>query len=327
MSFRAVRLSAGAITLANSETRAPAETEVAVRPSLVSIDWFDIASMLRIDDATAFTPGREFVGTVVETGSKSAALRRQRIVSSPDIVCGLCDLCRGGLSTHCRDRRLLGSPGCDGCLREQFNLPTMNVCAISESLPDDLAIFAAPLARALQAAWFTHLEGRPYITVLGRGSEALLAAQAMAKLNASVRVVSSCEATLHAADRLGVRHRPLEQVGRREDQDVVLDVSAPGGSITTAAAMVRPRGKIVLLRPLSPPGFDMPDETDLRPLVENEIELLGSRGARLREAVTMLERGEINVEGLITQRFKLEHAAKAFAAAQDPSQLKVVIEM
>lgn len=322
-----MRLGAGAVTLDHITLKPAQDGDVVVRPTLVGVEWFDIAAAASVEPGAPFTPGREFVGAVVETGGRASALKGQRIVASPDIVCGSCDLCRAGLSAHCRERALLGSPGCDGALCEQFAIPAMNVCVIAASLDDDHAIFALPLARALQAAWITHLEGRPYVSVLGRGAEALLAAQAMAKLNASVRIVSTCDATLHAADRLGVRHRPLDQVGRRADQDVVLDVSPPGAGIATAAAMVRPRGKIVLLRPLAPPGFDAPDQADLRPIVDNEIEVIGSRGARLREAVTMLERGEINVEGLITQRFKLEHAAKAFAAAQESSQLKIVIEI
>lgn len=326
MNCAAVRLGAGDIAIEQIECEAPDARSVAIRPTLVAVDWMDAAAATTSGFQTKFTPGREFIGVVELAGDQATALLGQRVVASPDIVCGVCDLCRGGLSAHCRERRLLGSPGCDGCLREQFTVPAMNVCAVSASLPDDQAIFALPLARALQAAWITHLEGRPYVTVLGRGAESLLAAQAMTKLNASVRVVSACEATLHAADRLGIRHRPLNQVGRRADQDVILDVSPPGRGIETAAAMARPRGKIVLLRPLCAPEFTAPDDADLRPVIDNEIEVLGSRGARLREAVTMLERAEVNVEGLITQRFKLEHAAKAFAAAQDPSQLKVVIE-
>ena len=314
------------MTIEQAGVPSPTESDVLIAPTLVGLDWYDAAVAANTERAQAWTPGRTFVGRVEGAGSRATALHGQRVVASPDIVCGACDLCRGGLSAHCRQRALLGSPAHDGCLQDHFILRAMNVCAIADSMSDDHAVFALPLARALQAAWMTHLEGRPYVTVLGRGADAILTAQAMALLNASVRIVTNCEHTLHAADRLSMRHRPLNQVGRRADQDVIVDVSAPGGGLDDALAMARPRGKVVLLRPLAPPAEEWQDIVDAQQVVEKEIELIGCRGARLREAVTMLERAEVNVEGLITQRFKLDNAARAFEAAKRADQMKVVIE-
>lgn len=300
---------------------------VVVRPSLVGLDWFDAVGVARMGFDNPFVPGREVVGVVDETDQADSALHGQRVVAFPDVVCGQCEMCRAGLSMHCRHRRLLGTPGCDGCLSERFKVPSANLCPIAQSLDDDSAVFALPVARALHAASIVHLEGRPYITVLGQGVEALIAAQVMTKLNASVRIVSSEEATLAAADRLGVRHRPLCDVGQRADQDVIVDVSEPGSGFEIAATMARPRGKIVLLRPLTPPGWGQADAVDITPIVEREIEVIGCRGAPMREAIMMLERGEVVVEGLITQRFQLNRAKAALSAASDASQLKVVVEI
>lgn len=277
--------------------------------------------------ATPFTPGREFVARVVEPPAGRADLAGARVVASPDLVCGVCDRCRSGLSAHCVDRLLLGTPGADGCLSERLTMPAGNLVPISDALDDDRAVFALPLARALHAAWIVHLEGRPFVTVMGRGVEAVLAAQVMTRLNASVRVVSSCAATLGAADRLGVRHRPLEDVGLRGDQDVIVEVAPTGAGLEVAAAMVRPRGKIVLLRPLDTgAGAGAPDPADLTPIVRNEVTVFGCRGHRLREAVAMLERGEIAVDGLISQRFPFHRADAALRAAADPGLLRVAVD-
>lgn len=327
MNVRAVRIGSAGITIEQHVAAPPAPNEVLIQPELIGVSWFDAhAAHSAKQHSGSFVPGHECVGVVTQTSDHATALRGQRVVVSPDVVCGVCDLCRSGLSAHCRERKLLGSPACDGCMRTLAALPALNVTPIAESLDGDIAIFALPLARALHAAWIVHLEGRPYVTVLGRGAEALLAAQAMTKLNASVRVVTECENTLNAADRLGLRHRPLGYVGRRADQDVIVDVSAPGQGLSVAAHMVRPRGKIVLLRPLTPPSFTIADAADVMFAVENEVEIIGCRGARVREAVAMLERGEVGVEGLITQRFKLDRADHALKAAADASQLKVVVE-
>src|SRR5688572_12488238 len=50
--------------------------------------------------------GHEFVGEVVESTDKS--LIKQRVVGEINVVCGRCDLCVAGLSSHCRNRTVLG---------------------------------------------------------------------------------------------------------------------------------------------------------------------------------------------------------------------------
>src|SRR5687767_705188 len=50
--------------------------------------------------------GHEFVAQVVESPNKE--LVGQRVVGEINIVCGRCDLCVAGLSTHCRNRSVLG---------------------------------------------------------------------------------------------------------------------------------------------------------------------------------------------------------------------------
>lgn len=338
MNIRALRLHHGSIQLETVAAPALGADEVMLAPELVGLSWFDATlfsggaicafdGLHRLTSDEAFTPGHESVGRVISAGAGAGALIGQRVVVSPDLVCGVCDLCRSGLSAHCRARTLLGAPGAPGCLQERLVLPARNIVPVAETLALDHAVFALPLAHALHAASIVHLKSRPFITVLGRGAEALLAAQVMARLNATVRIVSPCAATLDASDRLGIRHRPLEHVGRRADQDVILDVSPPGAGLDEAMRMARPRGKIVLLRPLAPPGYIHDDSVNPVPVVENELELIGCRGARLREAVSMLERGEVVVDGLITWRSRLERAESAFTAAADSAHLKVVIEL
>jgi threonine dehydrogenase-like Zn-dependent dehydrogenase len=50
--------------------------------------------------------GHEFVGEVVSSPNKD--LVGQRVVGEINIVCGRCDLCLSGLSSHCRNRTVLG---------------------------------------------------------------------------------------------------------------------------------------------------------------------------------------------------------------------------
>src|SRR5205085_9776148 len=56
--------------------------------------------------------GHEFVGEVVSSPNKD--LVGQRVGGEINVVCGRCDLCLSGLSSHCRNRSVLGILNHDG---------------------------------------------------------------------------------------------------------------------------------------------------------------------------------------------------------------------
>jgi threonine dehydrogenase-like Zn-dependent dehydrogenase len=226
-------------------------------------------------------------------------------------------MCRAGLPTHCRDRRCLGTPGRDGCLAERFTLPLRNLVEVPRELDDDRAVFAEPLAAAAHLPQLLRVEGKPYVTVLGDTAEALLTAQVMARLNASVRLLGSDPERFSMCEKWGIKHRHISEVGRRADQDIVVDWT---GGLILALSLVRPRGKVVL----GAPG--PADPVGLGLLVENEIELIGARGGSLTDALSLLARAEIDVLPLIGRRLRLSDGAAVIEAAANPRSLRTVIE-
>src|SRR5690606_14517426 len=144
-----------------------------------------------------------------------------------------------GLARHCAAARMLGAT-LDGCFADAFTLPVHNLVELPASVDDDAGAFAAALADALHASTQIRLEGKPYITVLGDSATALLCAQVMSALNASVRVVGSREEHLALCEKWGVKHRPLRDVGRRADQDVVVVCDDRPDALADALRMVRP---------------------------------------------------------------------------------------
>lgn len=320
--MRAARRSDAGAVMDTIEIDAPGDSEALLAPTLVALGPDSAASATPAGDA--WTPGAECVARVIEPPIDRADLAEARVVIDPTRVCGACDRCRSGLSAHCRERAVLGTPDTDGALCERLALPVANLVRIDDALADDHAVLALPVGRALHAAWLVHLEGRPYVTVLGGGVEAILAAQVMARLNASVRIITEHEATLSAADRLRLRHRRLDHVGQRNDQDVVVCTDPARECLATACAMVRPCGKIVLLATTTTTA---PDPADVALMTTHEITLIGCRGSRLREAVAALGRGEIACDGLITQRYPFHRADAAIRAATDPASLRIAVEM
>ncbi len=269
--------------------------------------------------------GHEFVGVVEQVGKKADKdWIDKRVVGSINCVCGKCDMCRGGLPEHCRDRTVLGIAGRDGCFADAFTLPIRNLIEVPPGIDDDHAVFTEPLAAAYQIIRQLTIEGRPFITVLGDGRLGLLCAQVMSQLNATVRCVGKHPDKLALCEKWGVKHRLLDDVGRRADQDIVVDCTGSATGFDTAVRMVRPRGKIVLKTTVSPDSQNQP--IDLSPLVVNEIQVIGSRCGPFSEALATLSEQKVDVLSLISRRVKLTDAVDALRTAAQPDVIKVLLE-
>ena len=266
--------------------------------------------------------GHEFVG-VVESAADGLGEKwvGKRVVGSINCVCGRCDMCRAGLKEHCRKRTVLGIAGRDGCFADQFVLPAVNLLEVPAAIDDDRAAFVEPLAAACQILRQLTVEGRPYITVLGDGRLGLLCAQVMTQLNATVRVVGQHPEKLALCEKWGVKHRLLEEVGLRGDQDIVVDCTGSADGLTAAMQMVRPRGKIVVKTTVAPGD----GAVDLSPLVIKEISVIGSRCGPFGEAIALLAEEKVDVVSLISRRMKLDDGVDALRTAARGEVIKVLI--
>lgn len=272
--------------------------------------------------------GHEFVGVVEEVsggGKDAKTFVGKRVVGTINCVCGKCDMCKAGLREHCRDRTVLGILNRDGCFAERFTLPTKNLLLVPEGLDDDHAVFTEPLAAAYQIIRQLTIEGRPYITVLGDGRLGLLCAQVMSQLNATVRCVGKHAEKLALCEKWGVKHRLLDDVGLRGDQDIVVDCTGSAQGLTTAMKMVRPRGKIVL-KTTTAPGSEAGGNIDLSPLVINEVQVIGSRCGPFPDALSAMVNKKIDVLSLISRRMKLAEGVTALKTAKSPGVIKVLLE-
>src|SRR5690606_4247708 len=107
--------------------------------------------------------GHEFVGTVVK-GSRG--WRDKRVVAEINCVCGRCDLCAGGLSTHCRRRTVVGIQGRDGAFADLIAVPEQNLHEIPDAVSDEQAVFVEPLAAAYQVIRQCPIERRMRVAVV-----------------------------------------------------------------------------------------------------------------------------------------------------------------
>ncbi len=300
-----------------------------VRAAIAEPD-LDIATGARVFSGVM---GHQFVGIVEQVDARPGREDKQwlgkRVVGSANVACGKCDLCRAGLSSHCASRQVLGLLGRDGCFSERFTIPVTNLVEVPRQVSDDAAAFAEPLGRALHAAHILRVEGKPYVTVLGDGVGALLAAQVMARLNASVRLLGWQPDKFGLCERWGIKHRHADEVGRRHDQDIVVECTGTARGTSLALSLARPRAKVVLCSrgiSLPTPGTTHTAGADLGPAIDAELELLGASSGSMAESVQTLATNRIETAPLITSRGRLSDGPTLLARAREPSQLRVMID-
>lgn len=265
--------------------------------------------------------GHEFVGEVVEAPSVKQWVGK-RVVGEINIVCGHCDLCLSGLSSHCRNRTVLGILKKDGAFADFVRLPAINLHEVPAGVEDEAAVFVEPLAAAFQVIKQVNLDGKKWVTVLGDGRLGLLCAQVLRNAGCPVRVIGKHADKMRLCDQWGIRSRALKDISPRHDQDVVVDCTGSAAGLEMAMQLVRPRGTIVLKSTVAD-GKAL----NLAPIVIDEINVVGSRCGPFKEAIRALSEKNIDVTSMIHRRMKIEQGVEAMELAAKPGVLKVLLTM
>lgn len=270
-------------------------------------------------------PGHAFVGIVEAVGpAVDPALLGRRVVPSPLAWCGGCPRCRGGLREHCLRRTVLGLEGRDGGLASHAVVSAASMVDVPEDMDDEVAVFAAPLGSALAVRRQVPAVGRGFVTVLGDGTLGLLAVQVLAPANPGVRLIGRSSEKLGLCERWGIKHRHVDDIGRRADQEVVLECTGREEGLELAGRLVRPRGTIVL-KSILPPSERMAPGPRTDSLTLGEHHLVGSFLGPVDEAMRMLAAGVVDVLPLIEQRVRLSAVARLLAADRPPGSRAVLV--
>lgn len=294
----------------------PMPGEVLVRVDLAGICATDL-ELARGYMAFDGVLGHEFVGTVM---SGSTALDGRRVVCEINCVCGHCDLCAAGLSSHCRDRTVIGILGRDGCFAEFISVPQCNCHILPDSIPNDSAVFVEPLAAAYQILRQESIQPSARVAVLGTGRLGLLIAQVLAAHGCPVEAIGRNELTLAYCAARGIRATRVQELDLSARFEYVIECTGSPEGLETALQIVRPRGTIILKS-----TYAQPKPTNLAPIVINEIRLVGSRCGPFPDAIAALAEKRIDVAGMISHILPLASAQEALAAAADPRNIKILL--
>jgi threonine dehydrogenase-like Zn-dependent dehydrogenase len=267
--------------------------------------------------------GHEFVGEVVSVAESDEASTNwigQRVVGEINVACGVCEQCRQGRPTHCEQRSVLGINNRDGVHAEYTTLPLANLHLVPDSIPDKAAVFAEPLAAALEIQQQVHIQPSDRVLLVGAGRLGQLIAQTLALTGCDLRVVARYPNQQALLESRKVR-LITEDAVQPHRWDVVVEATGSPSGFDLARRAIRPRGTLVLK---STYRGDM--TVTWSPFVVDEITIMGSRCGPFTPALRLLESAQVDPTILIAGRYPLAKALEAIAAAHQPGMLKVLLK-
>lgn len=268
------------------------------------------------------TIGHEFVG-IVEHSPKDPSLIGKRVVGEINAGCGTCPLCLVGDPRHCPGRTVLGIKGRDGSHAEYLSLPAANLLPVPDTVSNEQAVFAEPLAAAIGITEQVEIRPETRVAVIGDGKLGQLCVRAISSLTAKASLIGKHTSKLKMAESQGIETIPLEKAGSMAASfDVVVEASGAESGFASALDLVRPRGKIVLKS-----TFHGKPVWEAWRVVVDEITVVGSRCGRLGSALEYLAAGRVRVDDLIDSRFGLTKALDAIDRASSSGTMKVLLDI
>ncbi len=263
--------------------------------------------------------GHELVGEVEDADDSSWL--GARVAGEINLSCQHCDMCERGLGRHCRARSVLGILGKDGCFAQYVSLPVRNLHRLPDSIDDRTACFVEPLAACYEILEQVAVQPTDRIAVLGDGKLGQLAARVLQQTGAAPVLVGKHARKLELAHAAGIRSASAADL-TAHTFDTVIEATGSSSGMELAMQLLRPRGTLVLKS-----TYHGKLSLDAAPLVIDELTVVGSRCGPMPPAIAALGQQSISPAPLIDAVFALRDAVSAFAKAQEPGVLKVLLEM
>ena len=348
----------GELTLESKPVQAPARAEVLVRIDAVAICATDLEIIYHGPPAEiqggdpynkGFTPGHEYMGTVVALGpGVDEYAIGDRVAVEIHAGCGQCRRCREGMYTSCHNygknygdvdkgHRANGFTTDGGFCEYQIN--NINTLVhVADDMSDEEATLVVTAGTAMYG--LTELGGLiagESVAVTGPGPIGLMGAAVAKALGAQpVILTGTRDNRLEIGTKLGADHvvnvrkeDPVEAVRRLTNGkgvDYVVECSAAPNALNEAAQMVNRGGKICLAAfPREAPVVDVAH------LVRNNIYLYGIRGegkTATHRAEAFMRQKRFDATLIHTHTFAMSDLLEAIRYAKDRVEdaIKVVVK-
>jgi L-iditol 2-dehydrogenase len=269
-----------------------------------------------------FIVGHEAAGVVEKTGKKVTRVKPgQRTTIDPAVSCGQCDQCRAGRENTCRELLFLGSPKqLEGCLCEYVVVPEKNCYPIEESMTLEQATLSEPLAIGVYSVERSMLPLKADVAILGVGPIGMSVFHVLRTKNVgNIYATDRIEERVAFSKKLNPtwsgnpdRTDIVKEVSNIEPLllDVVYECSGDTQAMAQGVQLLKPGGTLVIV------GITETDDVSfpIHELRRKEITIMNIRRQAhcTEKAIDLLALHQINMDSMVTHRFRLEETQNAF---------------
>lgn len=271
-------------------------------------------------------PGHEFAALAL-TGPYAG----RRVAVDPAIPCATCEMCTRGHHNLCPTVQFAGHGDLDGALQERMVWPDHLLHPLPDDVSDDAGALLEPLGVAIHAVGVGHVRPGDDVMVLGAGPIGVLAAQVARRSGARrVFVVDPLSHRRATAARCGAdavwapEQCPdaVPEATHGRGIDVVVEAAGNDVAIATAVAAARPGGRVAL------GGIPAEEASSFPAAAARRKGLTFAMVRRMNDTYPRaleLARTGVDLDSIVTERYRLADAAQAFSAATQRRGDKVVV--
>jgi threonine dehydrogenase-like Zn-dependent dehydrogenase len=295
----------------------------------------------KIPTPTRRVLGHEVAGTIARVGRRVAGFRPgMRVSFTPNIGCGLCEMCRQGYNNMCPDYEAFGI-SVDGGFQDRMRVPAAairggNVFEIPDGLSFEEAAVVEPLSCCYNA--FKGLDVSPEATVLviGPGPIGACFVQLARAWGArSVIVAGRSEGRLAEIERFGADvlinttkqdlRAAIAALTKGRGVDVVVTAASAPELQPLAVELLATHGRVNFFGGLAH-GMTVPIDTNR--VHYRGLKLTGTTGSSNEDydrSLRLAATGKVNLKDIVSHRFDLSDIARAFETAASGKAMKTMI--
>ena len=307
---------------------------VVIKVTASGVCGSEIHRLLKSEIPIEITPGHEVAGIVSEVDKAREFKAGDRVVLDCHITCGNCSHCKSGDLIFC-DRLVCFGFDIDGGDAEYLAIPESSLRHLPDDISDDAGVLIVDtLGTPYHAVKKAGILQGENVGIFGVGPIGQLAALISKNYGATVTAIDINNRRLQKSLSFGADYtvnpneidlcKKINEITDNTGFDRIIECAGENASINSALDTLKYRGKMVML------GVSA-ETVEINPweqIIHKEVDITGSDNFNNNEFPELIEFVRKNpvVSDVITHRFYIDDAQKAFDTVRNGEGLKVIIK-